>query len=140
LKWPNDLMIEMKSGELKKVGGILVQRLDDYVVIGIGINVDLNEDELPTDNATSLSLIDIRTSREALIAAIIYELENTTGLVSREWLPMYFQDSSTIGTQVTVARRAESSITGIAMNVLESGELILETNDGLVEITSGDVI
>ncbi|NBO34916.1 MAG: biotin--[acetyl-CoA-carboxylase] ligase [Actinobacteria bacterium] len=140
LKWPNDLMIEMKSGELKKVGGILVQRLDDYVVIGIGINVDLNEDELPTDNATSLSLIDIRTSREALIAAIIYELENTTGLVSREWLPMYFQNSSTIGTQVTVARRAESSITGIAMNVLESGELILETNDGLVEISSGDVI
>lgn len=140
LKWPNDLMIEMKSGELNKIGGILVQRQDDHVVIGIGINVDLSQDELPTETATSLRLIEIQASREPLIAAIIFELEKVSHLASHEWLPIYVQDSSTIGTQVAVARKAESTITGIALNVMDSGELLLDTKDGLIEITSGDVM
>ena len=80
LKWPNDLMIEMKSGELHKIGGILVQRQDEHVVVGIGINVDLTKAELPTENSTSLSLIDIRASRESLIAALILQLEKVTEL------------------------------------------------------------
>lgn len=139
LKWPNDLMIEMKSGELHKIGGILVQRQDEHVVVGIGINVDLTKAELPTENSTSLSLIDIRASRESLIAALILQLEKVTELESRDWLPLYVQESSTIGTQVTVARKAESTITGLARKVLESGELLLDTDNGPVEITSGDV-
>ena len=139
LKWPNDLMIEMKSGELHKIGGILVQRQDEHVVVGIGINVDLTKAELPTENSTSLSLIDIRASRESLIAALILQLEKVTELESRDWLPLYVQESSTIGTQVTVARKAGSTITGLARKVLESGELLLDTDNGPVEITSGDV-
>ncbi len=139
LKWPNDLMIEMKSGELHKIGGILVQRQDEHVVVGIGINVDLTKAELPTENSTSLSLIDIRASRESLIAALILQLEKVIELESRDWLPLYVQESSTIGTQVTVARKVESTITGLARKVLESGELLLDTDNGPVEITSGDV-
>jgi biotin-(acetyl-CoA carboxylase) ligase len=60
--------------------------------------------------------------------------------MTEEWLPLYVQDSSTIGTQVTVARKAETMVTGTAINVLESGELLLETDSGLIEITSGDVL
>jgi len=140
LKWPNDLMIAIESTELKKVGGILVQRQDEYVVIGIGINVDLEIDELPTENATSLSLLNVTASRETLIADLIVQLEVVTKLTTEVWLPLYVQDSSTIGTQVTVARKAETMVTGTAINVLESGELLLETDSGLVEITSGDVL
>jgi len=140
LKWPNDLMIATTSVDLKKIGGILVQRQDDYVVIGIGINVDLNEDELPTDQATSLGLLGIHASRESLIAAIIFELEQVTHLASHDWLPIYTEASSTIGTQVSVARKAESTINGFALNVSKSGELLLDTENGLIEITSGDVI
>lgn len=140
LKWPNDLMIEIETGELRKIGGILVQRQDDYVVIGIGINVDLTNDDLPTENATSLSLINIEVSREALIAELIAELEKVTEFTSEDWLPLYRLDSSTIGTQVTVARKAESLITGMAIDVLASGELLLDSEGVLTEITSGDVL
>jgi len=140
LKWPNDLMIAFDSTELKKVGGILVQRQDEYVVIGIGINVDLEVEELPTENATSLSLLNISASREILIADLIVQLEVVTKLTTEEWLPLYVQDSSTIGTQVTVARKAESMVSGLAINLLESGELLLDTDGGLIEITSGDVL
>jgi BirA family biotin operon repressor/biotin-[acetyl-CoA-carboxylase] ligase len=140
LKWPNDLMIETKSSELKKIGGILVQRQDHYVVIGIGINVDLQADELPTQNATSLSLLDIQVSRETLIAALIAQLESVTKLSSDDWVELYTQDSSTIGTQVSVARKSESVVIGLATAVLKSGELLLDSEDGLIEITSGDVL
>jgi BirA family biotin operon repressor/biotin-[acetyl-CoA-carboxylase] ligase len=140
LKWPNDLMVAMKSDELKKIGGILVQRHDDYVVIGIGINVDLKVDELPTENATSLSLIDIQTTRESLIAALLVRLESVTRLTTEEWLPRYSQDSSTIGTQVSVARYSDSLVTGNVTAVLKSGELQLDTEDGRIAISSGDVL
>ena len=140
LKWPNDLMIEMESAELRKIGGILVQRQDDYVVVGIGINVDLQVEELPTETATSLSLINIAASREGLIAALIVELEQVTKRSSGQWLPLYVEQSATIGTQVSVARKSDSVVTGIATNVLKSGELLLDTKEGVVEITSGDVL
>ena len=140
LKWPNDLMIEMQSAELKKIGGILVQRQDDYVVVGIGINVDLQVEELPTETATSLSLINIVATREALIAALLVELEQVTKLSSGEWLPLYIEQSSTLGTRVSIARKSDSVVTGIATSVLKSGELLLDTEEGLVEITSGDVL
>jgi BirA family biotin operon repressor/biotin-[acetyl-CoA-carboxylase] ligase len=140
LKWPNDLMIETDSAELKKIGGILVQRQGDHVVIGIGINTDLQVDELPTEAATSLSLLDIHTSREALIAALLDELAKVTKLTSEDWLPLYNKDSSTIGTQVSVARKSDSIITGNAVAVLKTGELLLNTEHGKIEITSGDVL
>ncbi len=140
LKWPNDLLIETKPAEFKKIGGILVQRKDEFVVIGIGINVDLQLDELPTENATSLSLIEIHTSRESLIAELLVELEKVTKLATEEWVPLYLADSSTIGTQVSVARKSDSPVTGLAINILKSGELLVDSKDGLIEITSGDVL
>jgi BirA family biotin operon repressor/biotin-[acetyl-CoA-carboxylase] ligase len=140
LKWPNDLMIEVGPKEFKKIGGILVQRQDDCVIVGIGINVDLEGDELPTKDATSLSVIGIETTRENLIAVILVELERVTKLSLEDWLPLYAQDSSTIGTQVSVARRSDSQVTGKAVAVLKSGELLLDTEDGRIEITSGDVL
>jgi len=140
LKWPNDLMIEMKSAELKKIGGILVQRQDEFVVVGIGINVDLQVDELPTENATSLSLLNIQASRETLIAALLVQLEAVTKITSDEWLELYAKVSSTIGTQVSVARKSDSVVSGIATAVLNSGELQLNTEDGLIVITTGDVL
>jgi BirA family biotin operon repressor/biotin-[acetyl-CoA-carboxylase] ligase len=133
-------MIETDSAELKKIGGILVQRQGDHVVIGIGINTDLEVEELPTEAATSLSLLDINTSRETLIAALLVELEKVAKLTTDDWLPLSIKDSSTIGTQVSVARKSESIVAGIAVSVLKSGELLLDTEDGQIEITSGDVL
>ena len=140
LKWPNDLMVETVSEGQKKIGGILVQRHDDHVIVGIGINVDLKVEELPTENATSLFLIDIQATRENLIAALLARLEYVTTLTSEEWLPLYSQESTTIGTQVSVARKSESIVTGYAIAVMKSGELLLDTEDGQIEITSGDVL
>jgi len=81
IKEPNDLLIDGK-----KVAGILVQtsiRGDhlDYLLIGIGLNVNLPEDLLPVPTATSLLIATGREhDREALLRAILRHLERVPGL------------------------------------------------------------
>lgn len=61
LKWPNDLVIrgeDAPSGRGGKVGGILAERdaSSGAIVMGVGVNVDLAEEDLPVPTATSLTL------------------------------------------------------------------------------------
>ena len=74
VKLPNDLLI---GG--KKLAGMLAEAREDRVVLGIGINVNVAADGLPTDvdlPATSL-LVELGrpVDRAELLAAILLELE-----------------------------------------------------------------
>ena len=51
VKWPNDILLNEK-----KIAGLLSQATDDGVIIGVGLNVSMQEDELPVQTATSLLL------------------------------------------------------------------------------------
>ena len=139
LKWPNDLMIIKKSGELAKAGGILVQRQQDHVIVGIGINTHLGLQELPTQFATSLALEGIELSREVLIAQIIAELEMTVKHAPEVWREKYLDMSCTLGNQVQVTNLKQETLTGLAKSVSTTGALILETAQGFVEVIAGDV-
>ena len=139
LKWPNDLMIVKESGDFAKVGGILVQLQVDHVVIGIGINVNLELAELPTEFATSLALAGRNIQREKLIAQIICELEIATKNNLENWRDQYISMSCTLGNQVKVTNLKQELLTGLAISITTSGALILETENGLVEIITGDV-
>ena len=72
IKLPNDVLIEGK-----KVGGILAEAADGRVVLGIGVNVNQLQDELPAGtNATSLRIATGRkVERAPLLARILLELE-----------------------------------------------------------------
>lgn len=74
VRFPNDLLLGRR-----KVAGILAEARDDRVVLGIGINVNLTEDELPTDvdtPATSLSIESGRpVDRARLLATLLERLE-----------------------------------------------------------------
>jgi len=72
--FPNDLLIDGR-----KVAGILAEARDERVVLGIGINVNLDEGDLPTDvdtPATSL-LVESGTlvDRAPLLAELLVRLE-----------------------------------------------------------------
>ncbi len=51
IKWPNDLLVHVqKSGDDRKFGGILVERRERHIVVGIGINLNYSpEDKLLRD-------------------------------------------------------------------------------------------
>ncbi len=76
VKDPNDLLIEGK-----KIAGILCQtsiRGDqlDYLLVGIGLNVNIPPDQLPFPTATSLLAVTGATQdRERLLATILTRLE-----------------------------------------------------------------
>ena len=74
VRFPNDLLI---GG--RKVAGILAEARDERVVVGIGINVNLAQGDLPTDvdtPATSLLLESgRRVDRARLLAELLVRLE-----------------------------------------------------------------
>jgi BirA family biotin operon repressor/biotin-[acetyl-CoA-carboxylase] ligase len=74
LRFPNDLLIRGR-----KVAGILAEARDDRVVLGIGINANLSEDELPTNVDTPATSLSIESSapvdRAELLATLLERLE-----------------------------------------------------------------
>ncbi len=146
LKWPNDVLI---GG--KKVCGILAQmkmsgNAIDFVVVGIGINVNLNPEQFPPDIqkiATSLTIeAGCEISRLDLIIRL-YEnmakwykelVQNGFGPVKEKWLGL----SSMIGKPVSVMFR-EEAVSGTALGLDDDGSLILLTDrDETVRVSAGD--
>jgi BirA family biotin operon repressor/biotin-[acetyl-CoA-carboxylase] ligase len=74
IKPPNDVLVDGR-----KVAGILAEARDGRVVLGIGINVNVAPEDLPTETETpagSLSLAAGRElSRAALLAEVLLRLE-----------------------------------------------------------------
>ena len=74
IKFPNDILI---GG--RKVAGILAESSEGRVVLGIGVNVNQTEDELPKETVTEPTSLRIESSatvdRGRLLAAILLQLE-----------------------------------------------------------------
>ena len=136
VKWPNDVVTADEP--MRKLGGVLVQLHDDVLVIGMGINVSLQVEELPTEQATSLSLMGHeKVAREAVIANVLNNVY--AQLQNEDWRANFVQDCRTLGQSVRVSRVNQSDVTGIASDISDMGALIVETVEGLVEVSMGDV-
>jgi BirA family transcriptional regulator, biotin operon repressor / biotin---[acetyl-CoA-carboxylase] ligase len=74
IKFPNDVLLDGR-----KVAGILAESSDGRVVLGVGVNVNQSEDELPEDVQTEPTSLRVQTGdrvdRAALLAAILLRLE-----------------------------------------------------------------
>jgi len=146
IKWPNDVLI----GD-KKVCGILIESevvsgQVNFVIVGIGVNINFNPSILPeiSDIATSLSReLGREVDRDKFTCTLLLELEKlylkvqagASNSVYREWKE-YLE---TLGKWVTV-KSGQQVDRGKAEDVTERGSLILRHADGsLVEVMAGDV-
>ena len=147
IKWPNDVMVEGR-----KLAGILTEMRAEsyrvrYVVLGIGVNVNQEAAEFPTEltgRCESLRNLTGRTWNRAEVATHllqeldqIYERVNEGRFkeVAAEW-----QDRCTTLGQWISVRSGSSRQTGFAESIDEEGGLLLRTGQGLLQrITSGDV-
>ena len=148
IKWPNDILINEK-----KVCGILTEmsaELDiiNWVVIGIGINANINIWDFPEDiqkNTTSLQETSGKEiSRVKLVQIFLQEFEKYYEKLKRKRFPSILKEwklySHTLGRKIRVDM-GERIVTGEAVNINEEGALILKKEDGeLVEIISGTII
>jgi BirA family biotin operon repressor/biotin-[acetyl-CoA-carboxylase] ligase len=144
LKWPNDVLV---GG--RKVCGILVEsdltaEAVNYVLLGIGVNVNADMSVYPeiADIATSAAAEAGRqVSREALAAAVLNELEELylAGQAGQRVQDEWRTRLETLGRQVRVTC-GQITEAGLAEDVDADGSLILLRSDGSrVVIAAGDV-
>lgn len=147
IKWPNDILFDDK-----KTAGILTElnaELDTikYVVLGIGVDVNLAADDLPAALKPIATSLRIQSGREharaALAAEILRQFDYdyrriATGdfdEVADEWV----SQCSTIGQQVSIQLGVET-VHGRAEALDSDGALLLRTTHGRLErIMGGDV-
>lgn len=146
LKWPNDVL----SGK-RKLAGILIEAQGDMlgpsaVVIGIGLNLSLQQQVLRQIGQPITSLADMlgeMPERNHLLAVILLELDNVLrefaahgfAVLRAEWQSYHaFQDQP-----VRVLLPDGSSIDGIVRGVAEDGALELETMQEIRRFNVGEV-
>jgi BirA family biotin operon repressor/biotin-[acetyl-CoA-carboxylase] ligase len=131
LKWPNDVLVAER-----KVAGILVERVHarghggkpPLAVIGIGLNVDQTEEELPVPTAGSLALRLGPADRTQLFGAVLDELRLQLELLTRSprrWVGSYRTLCTTLGRDVRVDLPDGSVLDGTATAIDEHGRLVV---------------
>jgi BirA family biotin operon repressor/biotin-[acetyl-CoA-carboxylase] ligase len=145
IKWPNDILVNGK-----KICGILCelqtkQDRVDYIVVGVGINVNLAAELIPTElkeRATSILIENGEPlKREQLLAAILNRLEP----IYDNWRAFGFkplvQNINALDALRGLSIRMELSgapVDGIASGIQDDGSLLLQTSKGPMPIYSGE--
>jgi BirA family biotin operon repressor/biotin-[acetyl-CoA-carboxylase] ligase len=147
IKWPNDILLREK-----KVAGILTElraELDlvEYVIVGIGVDVNLTASDFPPDVRKLATSLKIETGqsldRAGLAAAILRELDSDYAricagrfeAVADEWEAR----CSTLGKNVVI-RVGNRRVEGRAEALDADGALLVRTQHGhLEQVTGGDV-
>jgi BirA family biotin operon repressor/biotin-[acetyl-CoA-carboxylase] ligase len=146
IKWPNDIFI---SG--KKACGLLTEMSAEqdrirHIVLGIGIDVNMELDALPADvralTTTLASEAGETIDRTLLLQRVLRELDSWYRVFLADELDMLREWTSlnmTIGNRVTVTG-AGRTVEGLAQRIDSEGRLIIKLDDGTVQaVAAGDV-
>jgi len=139
VKWPNDILVKGK-----KLSGMLSEMeaeadLVTFVNIGIGVNVN-NDPTAKEPGATSLKKLTGKAScRRELLAHFLDAFEKRLDPLSLDTVISEWKGVTvTLNQPVRVVTRRET-VEGVALDLDESGALILQLPDGsLKKIVSGD--
>ena len=137
LKWPNDLLLEGR-----KLGGILAESdASGAVVVGLGLNVrqEAFPDEI-CDTATSLVGGGGRASSRAWLLAATLSGFGARMAAPEDAIEDYRELCATLGSRVRVEQSDGRSLEGEAVEITETGALVVSTSSGRVTVAAGDVV
>ena len=145
IKWVNDLFLNDKKlcGILTEASMSFESNQLDYVIIGIGINVNSLNGKIPEELNEIVTSIEDEThekiSRNQLCAVLLEKLEKRLKeLDSKAFLDEYRKRSMIIGRMVTVEDRNGSHI-GKAVAIADDAGLTIEYENGEIKtINSGE--
>ncbi|MEE2956354.1 MAG: biotin--[acetyl-CoA-carboxylase] ligase [Pseudomonadota bacterium] len=127
-KWPNDLLIEQK-----KIGGILIEKKDDFYVIGVGLNI-IKAPTLDEGKSISLQMVGVSTNCSSLIQEIIKKFR----VWNRVWRKKGFtkirdawvENATGIGSRIVIKAGNGIEERGIFMGVDKTGALHFKKDNG----------
>ena len=143
IKWVNDIY---SSG--RKVVGILTEGIVnmelgglDEAIVGIGINLSGNEEDIPEDLRGKMGFLfpsgKAPVSRAELAAAVT---DNLIAMQNRDFMDEYRRRCFIIGRDVTVIKPGKGEWPAKAFGVDDSGHLLVRYDDGREEaLSSGEV-
>ena len=146
IKWPNDILCQGR-----KLTGILTEmsaEMDriNYVVIGIGINVNILLEDFPEDlreKAGSMAMIKGELiDRPSFFRAVLKELDICYREICAEGFSVLIDRwrslSVTLGQEINVIGINES-FSGKAIDIDDDGALLVEAEGSLRRVLAGDV-
>ena len=156
IKWPNDLLVDGR-----KICGILAEssvesvpvaakrvgrgagRPVDFVVLGVGLNANLDPEDMGVvgrEVATLRSELGHDVDLTELLGAILSHLDAELGRIEdfgailEDWRAL----NCTLGERVRVRRFGEV-LEGLALDLGPEGELLLQTHGDVVELFEGEI-
>ncbi|PWH19920.1 MAG: biotin--[acetyl-CoA-carboxylase] ligase [Ardenticatenia bacterium] len=145
LKWPNDVLLRDK-----KLAGILTEieisqeNKIAWVIVGMGLNVNVDFSQLPELSGTAISLseaIGRPVARLPLLTSLLSHVERRYEALRAGHSPVseWAAHLLPLGQEVTVVA-PEGTFSGFAESVDETGALLLHLPDGrTISILVGDV-
>lgn len=137
IKWVNDIYIEDR-----KVCGILTELIADKdnipekIIVGIGINFS---SVFPDDISDIAGNIGEDVDRNELLAMICDNLaQQYENIESRDFIQKYRDYSCIIGKKITYTYNG-STIHATAVDISRDGHLIVETQNGITELSTGEI-
>lgn len=147
IKWPNDIVLNGK-----KICGILTEMSGEidhinYLVMGIGINVNLGKEDIPIDLKDIVTSIKLESGkymdRKLLLANILNIFEElyidfVKNDNMEETIDICRKNSVLIGKEIQLINRGKVRIAK-AIDISDKGELVIEENGIVEHIVSGEV-
>ncbi|WP_265108104.1 biotin--[acetyl-CoA-carboxylase] ligase [Halosolutus halophilus] len=140
IKWPNDVIVPIDGTDYRKLAGILTEMEGEtdrveWLVVGIGVNANIDADDLP-ETATSIRAeagdVDRRRFVQRLLEAFDRYRSDLESVV-----PAWREHALTLGQRVRIDRPT-GDLVGEAIDVTDSGALVVETDDGRETVSAGD--
>jgi len=142
LRWPNDIVVPQPGDLSKKLGGLLTETGVSgegqlrYAVIGIGLN--LNHTEMPTEIAASATSVRMITGhlvrREEVLASLLRALTQEMNLLERSPEEILHRFASRSGWAIGKRVKVDEGegYTGVTEGLDERGFLRVRMADGAV--------
>lgn len=145
VKWPNDILVGQR-----KVGGLLTQSSligaeIDYLIVGLGLNVNFDPTQVADLPATASSLMlafGQPVDRHALVRALLRAVDSRYISLRGGHSPVlaWSEKLATLGQRVRVMQQT-GAVVGTAETVDARGNLIVRGHDGShTTIIAGDVV
>ena len=150
LKWPNDVLI-LDDGVYKKLAGILIELQGDTdgqsaAIIGVGINLNISKSQLEKIDQPAIDIKNLTSEyvdSNVFMAIIIKELASVLSSFESdqfkpfkdEWLIHHaFQEKL-----IKIMLGNSQTISGKAVDISDTGALIIDTDEGIKSFASGEV-